>query len=494
MLKKIKKLNKEEIILGWIIISALLVRIILLYFRQSLCGGDPFNFLFIAEKLKEFSYPQGAKRLPFYPFLLLLGFPFFDPVRWGQTISILSSVLLLPVLYGLGRLFKIKKEILLGASLLLAFQSSVLEISLQPLSDSLFAFLFLLSLFLFYRLWTHPQALTPNSQLLFGTILGLTCLTRNEGFLLSLILFLFLFWKKGLKTCLISGIPYFCLVFPWFVRNFIHFGHPFYSPYFSAKGYGCWQWLNFKNSVYKLLSLYGPIKGGREVFYGGLLGSIFIIIGCLKFIREKWPLNFPWLTVILAHLVLITWWTPLIRLFLPIIPLTALFLSQGIFRVGKIYFPKDKFKQNIFSLILLGIVLYSSLSTALPRLRAANHEASVWPLYRILKYIEKNHPEGKVGLAVDYPIAVFYLKNRGVYLERKKEPVSFSVQKKWLLKEKPTYLIQTFEDKDILTLPQQLPLCFNLIKTTFPENKNFFAKLYKVKYNQCPQFLNSNQK
>lgn len=219
--------------LSLLVISAIVCRLLVLQHFKGVSGGDPYNYLFITKSLSEGINPfEGVKRLPGYPLLLLPAFlTSLDDVWFMQFVSIVSAGGVLVALFFLARTLKLPWPIQILAPTLLAFQKDFFWTSLRPEPYTLYAFLLLLSLVLFFHLRRHW------AQLLFGVVLGYAAMTRQEGFVLAAVLgtaaltqWKSLWWKGYARIFL----PALLIVTPFFIHNARAYGNPLFTPYFEG--------------------------------------------------------------------------------------------------------------------------------------------------------------------------------------------------------------------------------------------------------------------
>lgn len=235
-----------------IVLAALALNVRLYYIPQlgGLSGGDPYNYLFITQKLMDLENPfEGVKRLPGYPALLI---PFhastaIDDQIAMETISSVSAAGMLIMLAILTRTLGLPWIVQLFAPALVAFQKDFFWTSIRPEPYSLFGFLMLTALVLFFHQRNRWQ------QILFGIVLGYAAMTRQEGFVIAAILGLASViqivsrtWKlrrdskplevrSSITRFLWMYIPALLLVLPFFIHNTVTFGNPIFTPYFEGE-------------------------------------------------------------------------------------------------------------------------------------------------------------------------------------------------------------------------------------------------------------------
>ncbi|MDP3012682.1 MAG: phospholipid carrier-dependent glycosyltransferase, partial [Candidatus Subteraquimicrobiales bacterium] len=342
------KLNKFTIII--IALFIFLFNFILrLYFAgqiKGVSGGDAYNNLFIARYIAEGQNPfEGARRLPFYP-LLLMPTQFFniDPILYSRIISAIAGSLLSVVIFLFTLGFGLDIFLAIIAALLSGLSPSLFFVSIRPLSNSTFALLTVYSIYLFYQEYRKK---TFDKNFLLWLVLGLAVMTRHEGFVVAAIIFLFLLIKainlKNITKLLYSIIPFVLLVLPFFVNNYLNFGKLFYSDYLEYPE-GLWMpksWDEFIRNFNMISEIpkYLWFSGTQFLTYGKIL-SFTLLVGVFVWIYDKKKSSLP-LTIILLSQVLISfWYQTTIRYWLQIIP----FASFLVVYVGFFVTQKYKFK------------------------------------------------------------------------------------------------------------------------------------------------------
>ncbi|MEX1997150.1 MAG: hypothetical protein WEA04_00520 [Candidatus Andersenbacteria bacterium] len=244
--------------LGLLALTGTIVRFFLIPQFHGVSGGDPYNYLFIAQKLADLANPfEGVKRLPGYPLLLLPTLvSSIDTQWWMRALSALAAGGSIFLTGLLARRLHFPWSVQVIAAVLLIFQKDFLWTSLRPEPYTLYTFLLLLALVLFFNL--HHRA----AQLAFGITLGYAAMTRQEGFVAAAILGIFalIFWRQIFRqeaptgttpwsrllprrhefTLLLrqlswSFLPALVVVSPFFIHNTLAFGNPFYTPYFEGE-------------------------------------------------------------------------------------------------------------------------------------------------------------------------------------------------------------------------------------------------------------------
>lgn len=470
----------EKTAIGLILAASLLGRLVAAPFLRGISGGDFFNFLLITQKLVHFQNPFFAKRLPFYPLLLIPGHLLGHPIGWAKILGILGSLGTLVVFYLLGRQLKIKKEILYLALIFASFQPTLFIYSLRPLTHTLFTLEVLLALYLLYR--------SNKSYMTYGIVLGLMSMTRHEGFVVAAVLFCIsaihcaLRARTEVRYYITSFATFSIVVAPYFISNYLRFGNPVYTGYMEDPGLNRVTDLqsffaNFEKVKWIILNLWGeigyfPIKWAlipavlvllvwmmiREVrvcrviggigllaFWAGLyfwgpfegllqllafLFASLTILGGLKFILEtKWR-GVPFLLILGTQTILLLFIQPWARHLQHTFPFWALFLAvglkwileglRGIFRWLAI-------------VVLSGIVLLNSYFGI--RQGIAEHNRGVLRTASLFDAIEYcRNLDGKIGFETDFSAFRYYFGDRGRYYLTGQEiiPVNKLSEETWV--------------------------------------------------------------
>ncbi len=225
----------ELSLIGLLGLATILVHIPALKALGGVSGGDPYNYLFITQNIVQLENPWVDKRLPGYPLLLLPAYisPLDDHL-WMRFLNVISaggSVVLLGLL---ARRLALPWSIQFLAPLLLIGQKDFYWTALRPEPYTVYTFLLMASLFLFFSLTSLPR------RILFGFILGYAAMTRQEGFMLAAILTLaavaHMAWaRRHFKSYATAFLPALIVVLPFFINNALLYGNPLYTPYFEGE-------------------------------------------------------------------------------------------------------------------------------------------------------------------------------------------------------------------------------------------------------------------
>ena len=228
------RLTSEKSILLLIFFFALLLRVtsILNWEGKNSVGiSDEEYYDTLALNLSnyyQFSYYKGkptAGITPLYPIFLSILYSIFGHnylvVRFTQ--AILGSLICI-ITYFIAKLL-FNKKIALASLIIIAICPTLIEYSRYLMAETLFVFLFTLSIF--YLLKADREKLLKN-KMIAGILMGLTSLTKPVVvlFLPLLILWLLIFlknsyFKEKLKTQLIITSFFFLTLTPWIIRNFV---------------------------------------------------------------------------------------------------------------------------------------------------------------------------------------------------------------------------------------------------------------------------------
>lgn len=288
----------QAVMLAIVVITAVAVRIPVIDSLHGVSGGDPYNYLLIAQSMARLESPfnEGEKRLPGYPLILVptVLSSASDDHTYMRITSSLSAAGALIMIALLARAFSLPWPVQLIAPILIAWQKDFFATSLRPEPYTFYTFLLLASLVLFFSQRKAWQ------EILFGICLGWAALTRQEGFVLAALLGIAWFLPlnlqpgKGYKARAFSFLrmllPALLINLPFFIHNTRLYGNPFTTPYFGGDR------LQIVNSW--------------EAFKDNL-GSTWGVIGSL--LRPSWEelerYNILGTSVLAGLLLTFLWWT-----------------------------------------------------------------------------------------------------------------------------------------------------------------------------------------
>lgn len=348
-----------------VVLLAAYTRVWLLRWWSPFPFGDVSNFISIAQQLAQGTYSVTEKRLPFYPFLLLLGHTIVPTAAWETiaiAIAILMSLLCLVLFYAIGRTLAIRKTALVIGLLFLASYPPFLAYSIRGYADTTFLALLLAAIL--------AVLLVPRRWAVFGgaVFLGFLPLTRYEGVVAALPLGLMLLWKirkqpKMIVLVFLIGV----LVLTPYVVIALRSGRSLLPQTYLAQGarvekggYGTTSFREFaKNygTIWDRLKLFAlwqtPRALGRSAitdtlgFHNAALETVAqprsaaALLGILGWmlllfrrrLRDVLTLVLPFLTVAIP----IAWWSPQIRYDAFFFPLIAFTAAAGVHGLGVLF-------------------------------------------------------------------------------------------------------------------------------------------------------------
>ncbi|MFZ2664606.1 MAG: glycosyltransferase family 39 protein, partial [Patescibacteria group bacterium] len=149
--------------------------------------GDSYRILRASEFVRKGTYPSDEKRPPLFSMILAIGPYQVDAVMWGRGVVFVFSILTLFVFDKLTSLFIKEEKYKLISLIIFTLNPVYLYWSLRIMSDVPFSFFALLS---FYFLAKWKDNLSIWKSILIGLICGLAVLTRFEGYILVVSVFL----------------------------------------------------------------------------------------------------------------------------------------------------------------------------------------------------------------------------------------------------------------------------------------------------------------
>jgi len=284
--------------------------------------GDSYSIVRAAENLRSnFSYPVDEKRLPLFSVLIALNPLPVEFLVWAKILQVILTAGILFLTFKLAkRLFpNLSSDYCLLPIAYCLFSPVFLYWSLRVVGEVLLTFLVLLSFEIYYskHKWCFP---------LLGIVCGLAALTRYEGFLLAAAIGLGFLLAKKTRAFILHSLFFILAVSPWFIRNFLVFGNPLHSTYFSEPSTYTY---NLK-TVFTFLASLIFLFGFPSVFN-------FVVAGLVPaFKRQPRGLQLPLFIFILLELLLILFWPAAVpRLFLPLIPIFMIFIVGGLESLGQ---------------------------------------------------------------------------------------------------------------------------------------------------------------
>ena len=326
--------------------------------------GDSYRILRASEYIRQGSYPSDEKRPPLFSALTAVRPNSVDPVVWGRVVVFIFSFLSLVVFDKLTQIY-IKNEKYRFVSLILFILNPVyLYWSIRVMADVPFSFFVLLT---FYLLSKYYESLKQKeidkdykinnfkSLIFMGIVCGLSILTRFEGYLLFLSVFigvifsqyeiffkkikikeLFYLIKKNWQKAIVLGLTTLITILPWLLYR-----NPLESEYFEEPSRRTY---NF-NTIWIYLS--------SILYIFGFTSAFFFIIKSSKNVLDFLNRNISITTFMIVELLLILVWPAAIpRLFLPLIPFFVLILTISL----ESYFKNYNNGKKADLLILVGPV------------------------------------------------------------------------------------------------------------------------------------------
>lgn len=212
------------------LIISFLLRLYLLIFQNNI-GSDGVWYVTLGKNLirgKGYINQLGEIDLqypPFYPIIIGLTSIFIKDIELAaRLISLIFGTLLILPIFFLGKNFYEKKTGYV-ATILIIFYPVLCQYSVFVLTESIYTFLFILSILLgWYCIVTEKI----RYHILVGLLFGICTLTRPEGvifFLIFLVTFLFFKYKKIYSKKMLSGTFLMVLIFFLIISPYVVFIH-----------------------------------------------------------------------------------------------------------------------------------------------------------------------------------------------------------------------------------------------------------------------------
>lgn len=385
-----------------ILTLAAAVRLFLLRWWSAAPFGDVVNFIDIARSLARFTYPLADKRLPFYPFLILLGHTLLPMFSWEAiaiAIALTMSLLALVLLYAIARTLHFSRPATLAGLLLFASFFPFLAYSIRGYADTTFLAL-LLAVILTALHIQHCRA-----PLLAGFLLGCLALTRYEGLVAGIVILMCLIfsrrlsWSQAARLFLIGLLtvtPYLAIA--------RHAGRSLLPTAYltqaadSEQGYGAKSWGEWREQYFTILDRIGlttwltrPVILYREArddllgWHQHIINQIhrpayavgwIAPLGLIALLRRRQWFHVSLITLpFLAVAAPIAWWAPLIRYDAFVYPLMILLAMAGLQALLQVL--RAATLQQIFAVALLFIAstvwLLSATQDTQEKLRKTRH-------------------------------------------------------------------------------------------------------------------------
>lgn len=360
-------------------VAVLVVRIEMANIHTQMPAGDTFNFINAGQYLAHFDYPKDERRLPFYPLLIRLFSYYFDPVTVAVFVSIISSALLIVVLYAIARALQISNFaffILIPLAIVDPFLSIL---AVRPLADSLSVLLIFLCIAIV--LWSKPKYLW---SFVTATVFSATILTRYENIpiIILLAVYLFFIWRKEWRMIVITITISFALISPWLMLSYRVFGTPFHNAYTDSiqDTNDSWGSATMPQVITNLRTILenarfgdawaillhaqsNPLEDSNKYYYGLLeprwIFSIIALIGFFWIVVSQKFVAFPVIASLILFLLTYAWWGPTFRFTAPIAPWFLLCFASGIsFLLHSAYRFRNSYVKLGLSLIVILFTLY----------------------------------------------------------------------------------------------------------------------------------------
>ena len=196
-------------------------------------GGDAYYYLVAAKQITQGINPLAdwSYRLPFYPLLLTPAvFTFIPDLLWGRLLGLAITISLGFGLIWLTKALRLRPVTAVIATALLYLNTDFVITALRPRPYTLFALELLIATATLFFIKNIKQAF------LWGALLGLMGMTRQEAYLPTAILGLGFAirlvaqkksWLEITKYLAAATLPLILIISPYFYANYSDTGHPF---------------------------------------------------------------------------------------------------------------------------------------------------------------------------------------------------------------------------------------------------------------------------
>ena len=230
---------KIEIIIFGIALSVRLIALFLALYNHGegiLYLSDSGGFIDMARSIVSgmgFSRDGGLTPhvlfVPGYPFFLAVSMFLFGSFWPALIAQIFLSSLVSVIILRIGRILEFSPKINLAGALLSALEPHLVIFSIVYMTEALYGFLFMAGVLFFARIM--KSGLTANI-LLSSISLGLAAYVKVSNYLVFLYLAAIIFYlrliradtKKVFTAAVIFLSVFIAMIFPWFLRNYYHFG------------------------------------------------------------------------------------------------------------------------------------------------------------------------------------------------------------------------------------------------------------------------------
>ncbi|MEO6077289.1 MAG: glycosyltransferase family 39 protein, partial [Candidatus Andersenbacteria bacterium] len=202
-------------------------------------GGDPYNYLSITQTIQHGQNPfLNSKRLLGYPILLVPTFAsgLFDDQLVMRIMTSSFGIIAIIFLALIARQITSSWLVALASAIILAFQKDFIWTAMRPEPYAVYTALLCISLFLFFTCYKKQKVWI---YILFGFFLGWSAMTRQEGFMLAVVLGICsLIYEivrgKSWKRILAMYLPALLVISPFLITNFIQYQNPFHTQYLEG--------------------------------------------------------------------------------------------------------------------------------------------------------------------------------------------------------------------------------------------------------------------
>lgn len=294
----------------WIIIPLLIVRTLLLNINSAE-WGDSYRILRASNFIQHFSYPQDEKRPPLFSAILALRPAEIDAVFWGHLVMLVIWIAAVFIFYKLSRKILKEKASQILATVFLVLSPVYLYWSLRIYADIPFSLIVLLCFYLLELIRKKPEK-SAAKIVIMGALCGAGILTRFEGYLLTLSVFIGLLFinpanlKLKAKNVLLFFMPALLVLLPWLIYR-----NPLTSSYFEEPAGRKYDINMFLTYLLSYIGVLGVIPAAATLMTGVKTQTI-----------RKYPHMF--IFVVLESVLILVWPAAVPRLFVPVIPLLIL--------------------------------------------------------------------------------------------------------------------------------------------------------------------------
>lgn len=350
---------------------------------KALAEGDGYTNVHIKDKVQANHFPLG------YPVVVasvmkLFSYD-FNAIKTANGVLLFFSLI---ILFFLFRRFSGNIHLAFIVTLLLVYNSHLLQYSTIMMSEIAFLLFSCLTLVLFLKSDLDKSPLKNGYFYLFLISLTFTYYIRTVGIALFGGVFLYLLLKRNWKYIAAQIIGFFLLALPWYIRGKMLGGNSymrslFYkNPYRPEEGFmelGDW-FIRFFNNVERYIAREIPtgVLGTLKVNYKAditsaewALGVVFVLLagyGLYRLKRDKLLL----LGYFIGTFGILFLWPDVwfgIRFLLPLVPFILFFIINGTYELLKLAFRKIKIQNNFLLNVLLPFVFLLGITVLMPNVK-----------------------------------------------------------------------------------------------------------------------------